>query len=198
MSPRKESFKEPIVRVNTTKIRFPKMCPVCGSNVTMAIRVSTIPGRKQWLRPQWDPMFSARARRRAGVSLPQAQTFMVPVCEAHHYGNESEWRYRLLCLIIDGILLSTLFFALVNMGSNFWLGRVNPFWVYLVLGVFVVVMVLSYLTFKSNQFESAFRIVGFDDDLQHVWLKLKNHKYRDALLNENPMSSEIVSWIIRR
>ncbi len=198
MSPRKEFFKEPIVRVNATNIRFPKMCPVCGSSVTKTIRVSTIPGRKQWLRPYWNPMFSARTRRRTGISLPQAQTFIVPVCEAHHYGDESEWRYRLVCFIIDGILLSTLFIALVNMGSNFWLGRVNPFWVYPVLGVFIIAMVLSYLVFKPNQFESTFRIVGFDADLQHVWLKLKNHEYRDVLLNENPMSSEIVSWIVRQ
>ena len=198
MSPRKESFKEPIVRVNATKIRFPKMCPICGSSVTKTIRVTTIPGRKQWLRPHWDPMYSARARRSVGISLPQAQTFIVPVCEAHHYRDESEWRYRLVCLIIDGILLSMLFIAFLNMGSNFWLGRVNPFWVYPVLAVFAVAMVLSYLVFKPNQFETAFRIVGFDADLQHVWLKLKNHEYRDVLLNENPMSSEIVSWIVRR
>ena len=91
-----------------------------------------------------------------------------------------------------------LFIAFLNMGSNFWLGRVNPFWVYPVLAVFAVAMVLSYLVFKPNQFETAFRIVGFDADLQHVWLKLKNHEYRDVLLNENPMSSEIVSWIVRR
>jgi len=132
------------------------------------------------------------------MSLSQAQTFIVPVCDAHHYGAESEWRYRLVCLIIDGILLSMLYIAFVNVGSNFWLGRVNPFWVYPVLAIFVVAMVLSYLVFKPNQFESAFRIVGFDADLQHVWLKLKNHEYRDTLLNENPMSSELINWIIRR
>ncbi len=197
MSPRKESFKEPFVRVNTGKIRFPKMCPICGSNVTKAMRISTVPGRKQWLRPEWDPMYWS-GKRRFGMSLSQAQTFIVPVCEDHYYGDRSEWRHRLLCVVVDGILMAMFFLAFLIMGSNFWLGRVNPFWVYLVLGVFVVAMALSYLAFKSNQFESAFRIVGFDADLQHVWLKLKNHEYRDALLNENPMSSELVNWIIHR
>ncbi len=194
---RKEFFKEPIVRVNTKRIRFPRMCPVCGSTVTKTVRVSTIPGKTRWLRPYWDPMYGPRARRRLGISLPQAQTFIVPVCEKHHYGDESEWRYRVVCLIVNGIIISALFMALVTMGSNFWLGRANPFWVYPVLTVFVVAMVLSYLTFRSNPFESAFRIVGFDAALQHIWLQLKNHEYRDAFLNENPMSSELVSWIIR-
>jgi len=132
------------------------------------------------------------------MSLSEAQTFIVPVCEDHYYGDESKCRLRLLCVVADGILMAMFFLAFLIMGSNFWLGRVNPFWVYLVLGVFVVAMALSYLAFKSNQFESAFRIVGFDADLQHVWLKLKNHEYRDALLNENPMSSELVNWIIHR
>ena len=198
VSPRKEFFKEPIIRVNTMHIRFPRMCPVCGSIVTKTVRVSTIPGRTRWLRPYWDPMYGPRARRRFGISLPQAQTFLVPICEDHHYGDESEWRYRVVCLIVNGIIISALFIALVTMGGNFWLGRANPFWVYPVLTVFVVAMVLSYLAFRSNPFESAFRIVGFDAALQHIWLQLKNHEYRDAFLNENPMSSELVSWIIRR
>jgi len=198
VSPRKEFFKAPIVRVNTTSIRFPRMCPICGSSVTKTIRVSTIPGRTRWLRPQWDPMYGARARRRFDSSLPQAQTFIVPVCEEHRYGDESRWRYRVVCLIINGILISALFIALLNMGSNFLLGQANAFWIYAVLTVSVVAMVLLLLAFRSNPFESAFRIVGFDAALQHIWLQLKNHEYRDAFLNENPMNSELVSWIIRQ
>ena len=196
-SPRKEIFKEPLVRVNIMNARFPKMCPICGSNVTKTIRVSTIPGWKRWLRPQWGPMHGSRARRRFGISLPQALTFIVPVCEEHHYVDESEWRYRLLCVIIDGILIFALFIALLNRGSNFWLGQATAFWVDYVLAAFVVAMVSSYLAFRLNPFESAFRIVGFDAALQHIWLQLKNHEYRDAFLNENPVSSELVSWIIR-
>ena len=195
---RKEFFKEPIVRVNTMRIRFPRMCPVCGSSVTKTVRVSTIPGRTRWLRPYWDPLHGPRARKRLDISLPQVQAFIVPVCEVHHYEDESEWRYRVVCLIVNGIIISALFMAFVTLGSNFWLGRANPFWVYAVLAVFVVAIVLSYLAFRSNPFESAFRIVGFDAALQHIWLQLKNHEYRDAFLNENPMSSELVSWIIRQ
>jgi len=195
---RKEFFKEPIVRVNTTSVRFPRMCPICGSSVTKTMRVSAIPSQTQWLRPHWDPMFGASVQRRVGSSLQQAQTYIVPVCEEHHYGDESIWRYRMVCIIINGILISALFIALLNISSNFWLGRANAFWVYAVLTVSVVTMVLSCFAFRSNPFESAFRIVGFDAALQHIWLQLKNHEYRDAFLNENPMSSELVSWIIRQ
>ncbi len=132
------------------------------------------------------------------MSLSQAQTFIVPVCEDHYYVDKSEWRHRLLCVVVDGILMEMFFFALLIMGSNFWLGRASAFWVYAILTVFVVAMVLSYLTFRLNPFESAFRIVGFDAALQNVWLLLKNHEYRDAFLNENPVSSELVNWIIHR
>ena len=122
---------------------------------------------------------------------------MVPVCEEHHYVDESEWRYRLLCIIIDGILIYALHIALLDVGSSYWLGQATAFWVYYVLAAFVVAMVLSYLAFRLNPFESAFCIVGFDAALQHIWLQFKNHEYRDAFLNENPISSELVSWIIR-
>ncbi|MGY5862084.1 MAG: hypothetical protein RTU09_06885 [Candidatus Thorarchaeota archaeon] len=197
VSPRKEFFKEPIVRVNTTGIKFPKICPICGSNATNAIRVSTIPSRKRWLRPQWDPMFWSGTRR-FGRFPSQNQAFRVPVCEEHHYVGENEWRHRSVCIIVDGILIFVLYIALLTMGSSFWLGRASPFWVYHVLAAFVVAIVLSYLTFRSNPFESAFRIVGFDAALQHIWLQLKNPEYRDAFLNENPMNSELVSWIVKQ
>ena len=196
VSPRKEFFEVPIVRVNTTRIRFPRICPICGSNATKTMRISTIPGRKQWLRPQWDPMFWSGTQR-FGMSLSQAQTFIVPVCEDHYYGDESKCRYRLLCIVADGILMVMSLFALASIGSDFWLGRASAFWVYPVLSFFAVAMALSYFAFKSDPFESCFRIIGFDAGLQHVWLQLKNHEYRDAFLNENPTSSELVSWIIR-
>ena len=196
VKPRKEYFKEPIIRVSATRIRYPATCPVCSSNATKTIRISAVPGRKQWNRPAWDHDWYDRGR--SSNSLSQGQTFIVPVCEDHHYVEESESRYHQTCIIIDGIIISVLLIALMIMGSNFWLGRANPFWVYSVLTVFVVAMVLSYFAFRSNPFELAFRIVGFDAALQHIWLQLKNHEYRDAFLKRNPMSSELVSWIIRR
>jgi len=132
------------------------------------------------------------------LSLSQAQTFIVPVCEDHYYGDESKCRYRLLCVVADGILMAMSFLALASIGSDFWLGRTNASWAYPVLSFFAVAIVLSYFAFKLDPFESGFRIIGFDAGMQHIWLQLKNHEYRDAFLNENPTSSELVNWIVKR
>ncbi len=195
VKPRKEYFKEPIIRVNTTRIRCPAICPVCGSNATKTMRISAVPGRKQWLRPEWDHDWSDT--RRFGNSLSQGQTFIVPVCEDHYYGDESKCRLRLLCVVADGILMAMSFLAVASIGSDFWLGQTNASWAYPVLSFFAVAIALSYFAFKPDPFESGFRIIGFDAGMQHIWLQLKNHEYRDAFLNENPTSSELVNWIVR-
>lgn len=123
VKPRKEYFKEPIIRVSTTRIRCPAICPVCGSNATKTMRISAVPGRKQWLRPEWDHDWSDT--RRFGNSLSQGQMFIVPVCEDHYYGDESKCRLRLLCVVADGILMAMSFLAVASIGSDFWLGQTN-------------------------------------------------------------------------
>jgi hypothetical protein len=41
------------------------------------------------------------------------------------------------------------------------------------------------------------RIVGFDAGLQNIWLDFKNREYRDDFLKENPMTAELVSWVLK-
>ena len=58
-------------------------------------------------------------------------------------------------------------------------------------------IILGYFSFRPNALESAFEIVGFDFDVQYVWLKLKNPDYREKFVQENPMNVELVNWIIK-
>ena len=197
MSPRREVFEKPIVRVTMGKIQFPRICPVCGSRATKALRVTTMPGRKQYLRPSWDPMNIPSVRKRLDMTLGNPMALLVPVCEDHFYSSDDDCRYKLLCLISDGILMAMLAFALMIIGGDLWQGQASSFWVYAVVTLAVASFIITVVAFRPRPIEAAVRIVGFDPGLQNIWLDFANRSYQDAFLNENPIYSELVSWIIR-
>ena len=179
------------------RIRFPKTCPVCGERATRISRVTVLPGRKQYLRPLWDPVYSPSLRRRMGLSLPETRTFMVLVCENHLYSDEDYCRYRMLCVLADGLSMAILAFALLTLGGDLWQGQSTDAWVYPAVALAIASFILSITAFRSKPLESAMRIVGFDAGLQNVWLRFRNRGYCDEFLKENPMTAELVSWVLR-
>ena len=88
-------------------------------------------------------------------------------------------------------------FAMMTIGGNIWAGHPVNQWALLTIMVFVVFMVLTLYAFRPNAFQAAVRIVGFDPSLENVIFEFKNPGYRDAFLKENPMSSELINWVIR-
>ena len=55
MSPRKEYFDKPVVRVDTLKARFPRICPVCGSPATKIVRMKIASDMGRYLRDERAP-----------------------------------------------------------------------------------------------------------------------------------------------
>jgi len=197
VSPQRVVFNEPVVRAAIDKVRFPKKCPVCGARATRVSRVTVVPGKKQYLRPIWDPIYSPTQRRRMGLSLPETRTLLVPVCEDHMYSDEDYCRYRTLCMLADGLSMAMLAFALLTLGGDLWQGQTSDVWVYGVMVLAAVSFIITVTAFRSRPIESAMRIVGFDAGLQNVWLDFKNRGYRDEFLKENPMTAELVSWVLK-
>lgn len=197
MSLRREVFEKPIVRVTMGKIQFPRACPVCGSRATKSLRVTTTPGRRQYLRPSWDPMYNPSVRKRLGLTLGNPMALLIPVCEDHFYSSEDDCRYKLLCLISDGILMAMLAFALMIIGGDLWQGQASSVWVYAVVTLAVTSFIITVVAFRPRPIEAAVRIVGFDAGLQNIWLDFTNKNYQDEFLKENPIYAELVSWIIR-
>ncbi|MHA1960874.1 MAG: hypothetical protein ACW99U_11610 [Candidatus Thorarchaeota archaeon] len=197
LSPRKEYFDEPLVRANSSKVRFPKVCPVCNEHATSNTRVTIAPTKKQYLRPEWDPSFYPSARRRMRLGAMELKTFVVPVCSDHLYADESTCRPRVLCMVADGICLAGLLFALMTLGNLFWLGyqvTFIEFWPFMLFGLF---MTMTFIAFRPNAFQTRFRIVGFDTRHDNVLFDFKNKEYREAFLKENPMTADLVNWVIR-
>jgi hypothetical protein len=192
----KKYFKEPLVRVKMSWLHFPKICPVCCSPSTSTTRITTTPRNKQWLRPHWNPSFYAGDRRRLGLPIPESKSFLVPVCEEHSIADEGNIRMRGLAMLLAAILSGMSVFALIFIGYDISSGRgIHPITTVYILGLFLS-LVFGYVAFRPNALESSVKIIGFDFDLQNVWLQLKNPEYRLRFVQENQLGSEYVNWIV--
>ncbi len=190
-------FKDPIVRVKIGMMRFPKSCPVCGAPATASTWITTIPQRKQWLRSHLHPGFAASERRKLGLTLEEKKSFHVHVCEDHDYTDSGEWRFRSLAIILISIIIClSVFIFIFNISSVLNGYGISPFIRSFIL-VSIVSIIIGHYAFKPNALESAFQIIGFDFDIQYVWLNLKNDSYRKKFLEENQMNAELVNWIIK-
>ncbi|MHA1575789.1 MAG: hypothetical protein ACTSU3_00370 [Candidatus Thorarchaeota archaeon] len=197
MNPKKYVFKQPVVRATLDKIRFPRICPICGDTASKPARITTAPGRKEYLRPEWDPLFYSSARKRIGMQKPETKSLLVHVCDEHYRSDDGDTNYKLLCFIGDGCLSAMLVFVLFIIGGDFWNGRpIHPYF-FVFIGVFFLAIGTTVYAFRAAPLQSAIQIIGFDMGLQNIWLKLKIPEYREAFIEENQMHAELVEWIIR-
>ncbi len=192
MSPRREFFDEPVVRVETLKARFPRTCPVCGSPATKIMRMKIARGTEFT-----DPAYSLSVRRKVGPQHPEMQVLRVQVCEDHANPDAGTDRYQTLCILVDGLLVGFLVFGLLFIGDSFWRGRPMSIWPFLVIGLFGLAMILTKVAFMPNAVAKAVRIVGFDAGMQNVLIAFKSPMYRNEFMQENQMTAELVSWILK-
>ncbi len=193
----KKVFNEPLVRVRISRLRFPNSCPVCGEPATKTSLITTSPKSKRYLRPHWDPAFSSRSRKRLGFSLPQKKSFLIPVCENHEIIDDGEWRLRGIVSLFVAVVASFSIFVLMFAGSDIWNEYGIRSWVPGYFLVLAISIIGGYLVFRPSLLESAVKIIGFDFDVQYVWLYLKDLEYRGKFVEENEMNAELVSWIVK-
>jgi hypothetical protein len=197
MSPYKEEFDPPIVKVPAERVNFPDICPVCTSEATERVRVVAYPDKRGYLRPGWNPGHTPSARRRLDLPTPESRTFLVPVCEDHYYTGDVDWRLKTICVLANGISFSLLFFAWLNFANALTNESGIQWWIF-GAGIFFAVTILAIpLAFGMNKLQKSLRIVGFDPAAQNVWIQLKNDEYREEFLKENAMDTELVSWVKR-
>ncbi len=197
MSTKKEFFDEPLVRVDTLKARFPKICPVCGSPATKIVRMKMAKKSPQYLRRQWNPAYTPYMVGRNAPHNPEMKVFPVQVCEDHANPDAGSDRPQTLCLVVDGFLLGFLIFGLLFMGNQISRGQPISIWPILTIGLFAIAMLLSLVAFMPNALAKAVQIVGFDAGMQNVLIAFKNPVYRVEFMKLNQMTAELVSWIMK-
>ena len=197
MSPRKEYFDEPLVKVDFLKARFPRTCPVCGSPATDVVRMKIAKTGKQSLRRTWDYPYTPFIRRGKETQQPEMKVLLVHVCEEHAHPDDGTDRYQSLCLIVDGLLMACSIFSLLFIGDRISRARPIALWPFLFIGFLGLALILTRIAFSPNELEKAVSIIGIGPGMQDILVAFKRSEYRTQFMNENPMTAELVSWIVR-
>ena len=199
MSPQKFYLEDPAVRIELSRVRFPKVCPVCGASASVLSRITLVTGGSSYLNRAWDPRYMPTLSRSARLSLPAPKLKVLPiyVCENHYHTDEGEDRYKSLCFIVDGLALAFFVFGLLFLGDSFYRGRPIPFWSMAFSAFFAFSLFLTWIAFRPNALQRSVQIIGFDPGFQNILLVFKNKSYRDLVIHDNPMSTELVSWIVK-
>jgi hypothetical protein len=192
----KQYFDEPIVKAKTERIIFPNICPVCGEPATETSIITATHGKRD--RYYGPPPRASYMGLGAGVKGKATRFFRVPVCADHYISEDDDnWGHKSFCIVFDVIGIVLVIFALIVTNHDLQSGRPVASWVYMILVIFVIMIASTRLVFNMNPLESAIRIIGFDRNMINVWFKFKNQEYRDKFVEENPMSAELVKWIVR-
>lgn len=199
MSSQKIHLEKPAVRIELSRVRFPKVCPVCGAPASVLSRITLSSRGRTYLNRAWDPYYNSSAYGRVRQKLPQPKLRVIPiyVCENHYYTDTGVERYKTCCFIVDGFSMAFFFFGLMFLGDAFYRGRPIPFWSVVFSVLFAGSMLLSWIAFRPNALQRAVKIIGFDPGLQNILLVFKDKAYRDTVIEDNPMSTELVSWIVK-
>jgi hypothetical protein len=140
-------------------------------------------------------MFNARGRNQ--ILNAEVKSFLVDVCDDHSISDNAEMKARTLSTVLASIVAGVSVFALMYAGADYWAGNTLSPWVYTYLLILGMSLLFAYVSFRPTALEASFRIIGFDFDLQHVWLAMRNPNYRNLFVNENPVSAELVTWIVK-
>jgi len=197
MSPQKQYFEEPVVRVELSKVRFPKLCPVCGVTASIPSRITLTSGKSETMSRSMNLRYSRHLRRIPQIPQPKMRVLRIFVCEDHYDTDEGEDRYKSFCFIIDGFAMVFFFFGLLFLGDAFSRGKPIPFWSVAFSVLFAFSLFSTWIAFRQKDLQRAVQIVGFDSSMQNVLLSFKNKSYQEAVIQENPMATELVSWIVK-
>lgn len=147
------------------------------------------------LSSRWNP--TLRYHGRSTEKRPEPRTFLVEVCEDHKITDEAELRMRGLATCVATIMFGSTIFAVMFAGSDVWAGQPIAGWVYPYMIFLGLTVLFGYIAFRPSPVESALKIVGFDFEMQHVWLQPKRRDYLEALMDINGIDAQLVNWIVK-
>lgn len=199
MSPQKLYLEEPAVRIELSRVRFPKICPVCGNPASILSRITLASRGHRYLNRAWDPYYTPSLSIPARRYLPptKLKVLTIFVCDEHYHTDEGHERYKSLCFIVDGFMLAFFVFGLLLLGDSFNRGRSIPFWFLASSSFLGFTLFLTWIAFRPNALQRAVKIVGFDPSMQNILLVFKNKSYQETVIHDNPMTTELVSWIAK-
>ncbi|MHA2134665.1 MAG: hypothetical protein ACW99J_12395 [Candidatus Thorarchaeota archaeon] len=194
MSPHRIVFDEPIVRTLVRSTRFPDTCPICGQSASKKVRLNATPKEPPWARPSSGRRLSTIQRTRLGF---KPVTFIIPFCDEHADSGSGRGRMRVGATYFFAIATSFLVISIMLIGSDLWLGRGIPPWAFPFFGIYTICFVAVFLTYRPSILETFVKVIGFDANRDHAFLRFKDEMYIDEFMKLNMSHAELVSWIVR-
>ncbi|MFX1369489.1 MAG: hypothetical protein ACFFAY_12895 [Promethearchaeota archaeon] len=186
--------EELLVRLDSTSIEFPEVCPICGAPATR--RGILLASLRIGSNSSYSPRFwGMRRSRRPPTHIRRGLD--IPICEKHYLSDLAKKKARVPAVFFGGVFLVLLFFLAVNITFRLMDGVfVDYYWYVALFGTFAITAV-SLNQMGSTVLDDAVSIRKVEIGSQWIVLRIRHMWYFEKLLQLNPQTAKRVS-IVRR
>ncbi|MHA1930163.1 MAG: hypothetical protein ACTSV2_16450 [Candidatus Thorarchaeota archaeon] len=188
--------KDILVKVDTTRFKFPDICPVCGDRAVDHGLIARSVGNKQYSTKPYYPRYSYRSRT-SRPRITEVRRLKIPVCDKHFYSIDEMGRVRAILTFTGGISVALTIAIGIVMAFLLYDNLVIPIPLYTLLLFSFSVMAFSLYVLGPSKIERMINIIDFDNSDQTIILRIKNRWYVDELLRMNSSSAQIVSYVMK-
>jgi hypothetical protein len=187
--------EELLVRLDSTSIEFPELCPICGDPATR--RGILLTSLRVGSNSSYSPRFwGMRKRKEPPTHIRRGLD--IPICEKHYLSDLAKKKARVPAVFFGGVFLLILLFLAVNIAFRVMDGVfVEYYWYAIFLGA-LVISAFNLNQLGSTVLDDAVSIRKVEIGSQWIVLKLRHLWYVERLLQLNPNSAKRVSIVKRR
>ena len=183
------SNKDLLIRVDSARVEFPRICPVCGQKATK---------RRQIYRTKKDVVKdSISTKIRYSRWFPPAPSpslrlsFEVPVCEKHYKSPSDLQQDRSITTIVTGLAAPISIIIGVFLAFNWYDGINPPLGYYAVFAVSLIALIWGLRRLGATDLDRAISIVDFVQGNPMVVIRVRARWYVDEILSLNHSSRMI-------
>ncbi|MHA1577357.1 MAG: hypothetical protein ACTSU3_08345 [Candidatus Thorarchaeota archaeon] len=179
-----------LIRIDSSSIEFPDICPICGERATHH-RLISRSNRNKLKSRTTNYYWGRRTGSKRSIS-GETRRLRIPVCDKHYQTIDEMSRIHSLTGLLAGV--SVLLFGIVGVIIAFHLyDRIPlPFSGYFVILLITLVMVGSLKNLGPDELQRAISIVDFHHHGHIVILKIRDQWYGEDILRMNASSAQAV------
>ena len=175
--------RDVLVRIKTTRFKFPMLCPICGTQATRNRTISKI--KKDQIKQTINS--NVRYRRWSPASPTSTIRFSleIPVCEKHYKSLEEIAFERSFNALLVGMTTPIAILLGLVIAFNFYDGVFLPIEFYLLEILSCAILFLSYRKLGPSDVEKIVSIVDFVQGNPTATLRVRNPWYVNEILTMN-------------
>ena len=181
-----------LIRIDSSAIEFPSICPICGDRATHHRLVSK--SNRGRLKSQRSTYYRPTRYTRKSVVQGETRRLRIPVCDDHYRTIEEMGRVNLLTGIVAGI--SVILFAFIGavIAFHYYDSIAFPIGGYFAFFLVTIIMIQSFRSLGPDELQKVISIVDFHHHGHIIILKIKDTWYGEEILRGNPSSAQSVRF----